>query len=408
MKTEFYISNKISNAKEHKNTLSRPIGNLSILVISISVFIMILSSSILRSFQEKIVDIVADNSSHINVSGIKKNQYGDILPIQFNSSIVDSVSNLKNVISVDPIVSQLGLIKTDKAFAGLMFKSLDSSRINIFKDENIFFENVKCEFGELMISDMISSFLNIQYGDSIWVHFINNDRIANRGRPVFKKLMISGIFESNQFNENLAYMNIDDLREIKGYFKSEVDNLEIRVNHLQNIESVLEKVVVFDTILNRYSTIYESEFSDVFDWLNMLDMNVIIINLLMYIVSILSIVSISVILIIEKTYMIGVLKALGLSNFRVINIFLIKVMSIVFRGVLFGNILAVVLIFLQSKFKILTLDPSIYYLKYVPVSIYFDSILYINLISIFLSFIFILIPSIIILKITPLKAIRFE
>ena len=122
----------------------------------------------------------------------------------------------------------------------------------------------------------------------------------------------------------------------------------------------------------------------------------------------LSIVSISIILIIEKTHLIGVLKALGLRSFRVIHIFFIRVVSIVFKGMLLGNILSFVIIFVQSKFKLFTLDPSIYYMKYVPVDIYFDSILYINLITLLLSFVFILIPSLIVLKITPLKAIRFE
>jgi len=422
MNVEYFISKRIVGAKENKNALSRPIIRITIFAIALSVAVMLISLSILNGFQNQITDKVVSFASHIQI--FKDKLEDKESPILLYDYFLDSIQ-VEGVSSISPIVYEYGLIKTDSDFLGIQLKGVSSNYNWIMIEDKITQGKICHSDSSIIISEMIAVKLNIKIGDKIRVYFptIQNNRL--NVRPFY----VSAFYNSSMsdFDNSLTIVDISKLQKLKNWKNNEVSLLELTVDNFEDIDDITQNLQLsvfnfFDHI--SYSILgldidsrdaysiqvrnIKQLYPQIFDWLKLQDMNVLVIIILMLLVSIMNIISILLILILEKTSFIGILKSFGSSNWTIRQIFIYNSLYLVGKGLLWGNLIAFVLLFIQYKFEIISLDESTYFMQSIPISFNIISIIFLNFATLFISLLMMILPTIVITKISPIKAIRFQ
>ncbi len=422
MNVEYFISKRIVGAKENKNALSRPIIRITIFAIALSVAVMLISLSILNGFQNQITDKVVSFASHIQI--FKDKLEDKESPILLYDYFLDSIQ-VEGVSNISPIVYEYGLIKTDSDFLGIQLKGVSSNYNWIMIEDKITQGKICHSDSSIIISEMIAVKLNIKIGDKIRVYFptIQNNRL--NVRPFY----VSAFYNSSMsdFDNSLTFVDISKLQKLKNWKNNEVSLLELTVDNFEDIDDITQNLQLsvfnfFDHI--SYSILgldidsrdaysiqvrnIKQLYPQIFDWLKLQDMNVLVIIILMLLVSIMNIISILLILILEKTSFIGILKSFGSSNWTIRQIFIYNSLYLVGKGLLWGNLIAFVLLFIQYKFEIISLDESTYFMQSIPISFNIISIIFLNFATLFISLLMMILPTIVITKISPIKAIRFQ
>ena len=403
MNVEYFISKRLVFAKENKNVFSRPIIRITISAIALSVAIMLISLSVLNGFQNQITNTVVSLSSHIQISNINKNE--STIPLVLNDSLLKSI-DIENIRNISPVVNEFGLVKTDNDFLGVQFKgvSYDYPTNNI--QNKITQGDLTFNDSNIIISENISNKLNLNIGDKIRVYFPSINNRVNV-RPFY----ISAIYNSNmsEIDNNLCFVNISKLQLLKNWKKNEVSLLELSVNDIDRLDDITKdlSLSIYDYYLKNVKNIKDL-YPQIFYWIQLQDMNVKVIIVLMLLVSIMNVVSSLLILILEKTSFIGILKSFGSSNWMIRKVFIYNSLYLVIKGIFYGNIISFSLLLIQYYFNIISLDENIYFMKTVPVS--FDSlnIILLNLFTVVFCLIMMILPTLVITKISPIKAIRFQ
>ena len=407
MNVEYFISKRIVSAKENKNVFSRPIIRITISAIALSVAVMLISLSILEGFQSEVTNKVISFGSHIQIAPYQNVEEKTKSPLQLTDKFITSVSNAKEVSEIHPIVYDYALVKTNTDFLGINLKGVAV---------NYNWENIKDKITDgkllssdssILISEQIADKLNLQLGDKIRVYFpsINNERV--NVRPFY----VCGLYNSYmlEFDENMTFVSINKLQKVKSWSEKEVSLVEIQVSDFSDVERVTESLSIsVDDYYNKKVRSIHQLYPQIFDWLKLQDVNVSVIILLMLLVAVVNIVSSLLILILEKTSFIGILKSMGVSNWSVRKIFLYNSMYLVSKGLLWGNFIAFVLLFVQYQFELISLDESTYYMSTIPVSFNFASVLLLNIGTLIICLLMMILPTIVITKISAVKAIRFQ
>jgi lipoprotein-releasing system permease protein len=414
LNTEFFIANRISRDKDSRNRFSGSITGIAIFGIALGLAVMIVAISMVTGFKKEIRNKVIGFGSHIQILNYDSNLSFETKPVSSDPPFLNEIKNLPEVSHVQVFGLKAGIIKTENDIQGLVLKGVGSDYDWSFFNKSMiegttFTVNDTALSNQIVISTYIARKLKLKVGDSFQMWFIQET-------PRFRKFTISGIYETSlqEFDKTFALADIKHIQKLAGWEQNQVSGLEMTITDFNLLQKVTEQVgeIVSTSFFPdgsrlKVENIVEKN-GQIFDWLNLQDINVMIIIILMLVVSGFNMISGLLILILDRTNMIGILKALGTTNQSIRKIFLYQSAYMILKGLFWGNILGLLICGIQKKFAIIKLDPTSYYLSTVPINFDAFNILVLNVGTIAIIMIFLLLPSMLITRISPAEAIRFN
>ncbi|MBR5729374.1 MAG: ABC transporter permease [Prevotella sp.] len=415
MNFPLFIARRIYNNQDAKHKVSRPAILIAILGVAIGLAVMIVSVCVILGFKHTIRDKVIGFGSHITVGEYSTVYGGDQHPIVINDSLLNVFSGIQGVEHVQRYTMAQGILKTDSDFMGVMFKGIGEDYDTTFIHKCLL-EGVLPQFRskeskqQILVSKTMADKLNLHAGDRIFAYFLGDNDIRTR------RFTITGIYQSNlkKFDEALCFTDFHTAQKLNGYESDMATGAEIMVKDFSKLELVdnefIDKVNrKQDRQGNTYASITIKEnYSQIFSWLDLLDLNVWIILVLMISVAGFTMISGLLIIILERANMIGVLKALGARNKTIRHTFLWFAVFIIGQGMLWGNILGIGIVLLQKFTGIVKLDPATYYVATAPVELNIPLIILINVCTLIISVFVLIAPSYLISRIHPAKSMRYE
>ncbi|MDO9580511.1 MAG: ABC transporter permease [Bacteroidales bacterium] len=414
MNLPYFIARRLIKGRREETSFSRPINVIAIIGIAMGLAVMILAVSILTGFKKEIREKVVGFGSHIQIMNFDSNISLETTPISENQEFVPKIKQIPGIRHMEVFATKAGIIKTDEDIQGVVLKGIGSDFDWSYFSSNMidgsgFTVTDTSRTDKVIISKKISDMLRLKRGDSFAMHFIQDP-------PRQRKFTISGIYETSleEFDKMYVFCDIGHIKRLNGWDEDMISGFEIFIDDFDHLdamttairEAIGYKITEEDTKFK--VTNIRIKYPQIFDWLNFQDINVIIIILLMLVVAGFNMISGLLILILEKTNMIGVLKALGSEDNLIRRVFLYQAAYLIGKGLLWGNLIGIGLAFLQLKTGILSLDPSSYYIKTVPVNLELAHILLLNAGTMIAIIIMLLVPSQLISRITPVKAIRYD
>lgn len=405
MNLAYFISKRIN--KSQSNSFSSTIHKIAVASIAIGLGIMIISFLILGGFQETIMNKIFSFGGHLQVTKYTfGNGYGEN-PISVDLDIYQNPKDYDFIKHVQEFSYKPGLLKTEEEVFGVILKgigkSFDTARFsnNIVKGQFISFDDSTYST-DVMLSQKIANVLKLDVGDEVIMYFIQNP-------PRFRKLNITGIYDTGleDFDEKVIIGDIALIQRLNSWPDSLVGGVEIFVKDFDKIKQAEEKLVEI-TDFDLYVEKISDRYIQIFDWLSLLNKNVIIFLTLILFVACFNMISILLILIMERTQMIGILKAVGANDRQIQNIFMYNGIQMIVRGLIWGNFIGIGFGLLQDYFKIIPLDPENYYMSFVPIEWNWSIILGMNLLIFVMVSLVLIIPTMIISRINPIKAIHFD
>ena len=415
MNISFFIAKRIYSDKGDKRKVSRPAIHIATAGVAIGLTVMVLTVSVVLGFKHTIRDKVIGFGSHIQVENFLTMQSSDPYPICIDDSVMKVIKGIEGVEHVERFTLTQGILKTDQDFLGMSFKGIGPEYDLSFIKSNLKSGSIpsfsdSANKGNLLISSATADKMNLKAGDKVFAYFISDNGVKVR------RFTVSGIFQTNmsQFDNALCFTDLYTARKLNNWDGELCTGAEISVGDLQQINAVSLRIA--DKV-NRTSdhegniftsqTIYEA-YPQIFSWLSLLDINVWIILALMICVAGFTMISGLLIIILERTQMIGVLKALGMKGSSVRHTFLWFAVFIIGKGMLIGDILAAAIILLQRHTGFISLDPATYYVSEAPTEINIQAFLLINVVTLFISVLVLVGPSFLISHIHPAKSMRYE
>ncbi len=414
MSWEFFTAKKIIFQRVNETRISRPIINIAVVGIALGMAVMILSVAIVTGFKDTIRQKVVGFGSHIEITNYDDNNSFESIPIPKNQSFYPGIEKSPEITHIQVFATKAGIIKTDKDFQGIVLKGVDKDydwhfiKKNLVAGKVIQINDSEKNNG-ILISKKIADLLHLKLGDKMVIYFIEDP-------PRIRKFLIKGIYNTGleEFDKLFAFVDIKHIQKLNNWTKNQVGGFEISIDNFDHLDDAYKQVFLMagnsflpdgsrlkvQTILDKYPYI--------FDWIELFNTNVYVIIILLLMVAGINMSSGILILILERTNLIGTLKALGATNGSVARIFLQVGSIMVGKGLLYGNILGVILCFLQQYFKLVKLDPESYYVSYVPIHLNFIHILLLNVGSLVFTSLVLILPTLIIARIKPSKAIKFN
>jgi lipoprotein-releasing system permease protein len=402
MNIALYLAKKIQHTKNQ--TFSSIIIKVGIASISIAVSVLILSFFILLGFKNSIKKKLFSQTSHIQVNKITLNRSFEEATMPNNLVFFSKTTKLTEVKSINKVALKSVILKSEEEISGVVLKGLDSEfdwtefESNIIEGRKINFK----EPNEIIISRKIAKELQLKLNEDLLVYFIQNP-------PRARKLKIVGIYDTNVEELDQVYV-LTDLRliqKINNWENGEFGHYEIFIKDIEKIDFV--KSQLLDIFPQEYEVLKVPEIlPQFFDWFKLLDRNIILVIVLITIVAAFNMISVLLIMIMERTPMIGLLKSLGTQNNMIRNIFMINGSKIILLGLFWGNTLGLGMAFLQSKYKLIKLDATNYYMNYVPIEWNWWIVLFVNLAVFVIVLIITYLPSLIIRQISPVEALKYK
>ena len=415
MNLPLYIAKRIYSDQGDKRKVSRPAIRIATIGVAIGLAVMIVTVSVVLGFKHTIRDKVVGFGSHIQVHNIMNYNGSDPHPICANDSLMKAIESIDGVAHAERFSTTQGILKTDDDFLGVAFKGIAAEYDTTFLHKHLVEGNIP-EFSDsvshykLLISKMIADKMRLKAGDRVFGYFIDGEDVRTR------KFTVSGIYQTNmtRFDETLCFTDLYTASKLNGWTDNQATGIEVIAKDFDHINETAD---LFIDNVNRTSdeqgnslttdTIYEL-YPQVFSWLELLDINVWIILALMVCVAGFTMISGLLIIILERTQMIGILKALGARNKTVRHTFLWFSVFIIGQGLLFGNIVGIGLVLLQQYTGIITLDPQTYYVSEAPMELNIPLIVMINLATLLICVFVLIAPSFLISHIHPAKSMRYE
>jgi len=368
---------------------------------------MIVAVAIVTGFQKEIREKTIGFGSHIQI-----NLYDITVnvgkPIDANQDFIDELSKAEGIKHIQVYAHQAGIIKTDDEIHGVIMKGVstdfDWDYFNKYLTEgSVPIINDSLPSNEILISKQIANKLYLSVGDPLFLYFIQEDM-----RNV-RRFIISGIYETGleELDKLFVLGDLKHIQRINRWASNQVGGYEVIIKDFSRLDE-MQDFVMENISYELYARTIKELYPQIFDWLDLLDMNVYVILILMIIVASINMITCLLISVLEKTNMIGILKTLGANNSLVIRVFLINAMFLIFRGLIWGNILGLGVCFVQSYFGIITLSQESYFVSVVPINFDFMFFAFLNIGTFVISFLMLILPSLIITKIPPIKAIRLS
>ena len=414
MNFPFFIAKRLIKGEKHGASFSRPINMIAITGIAAGLAVMILAVAILTGFKQQIREKVVSFGSHIQITNFDSNISYETTPISDTMRFISEIKKIHGIKHVQKFAIKAGIIKTDTEIQGVVLKGIDSDYDwNYFSaslvDGEVFTVTDTARTDNVIISKKISDMLSLKTGDSFAMHFVQDPYRMRR-------FTISGIYETSleEFDKIYVFCDIGHIRRLNSWDDTMVSGFEIFINKFNHLDIMTEKVQdavgfqLFEDEARYKVTNIKTRYPQIFDWLNFQDINVVIIIILVLIVAGFNMISGLLILILEKTNMIGILKSLGSEDKMIRKVFLYQAAYLIGNGLFWGNLLGIGLALLQLKTGLISLDPSSYYIKTVPINLEIIHIILLNIGSMAGILIMLLVPSQLISRITPVKAIKYD
>lgn len=383
--------------------------------VAVGILVMIISICVTIGFQREIKGRVASLVGHIQVVNSETLYRNNPAPIEVSDSLCREISALHGVTHVQRFALCMGMLKTEHAFRGIYFRGVDSSFDPSFLADNLVSGSVP-SFGQgdapsdsILISASMASALQVEVDQKIYAYFFDKNLRARR-------FVVSGVFQTNMadFDDKMCFADVRIVQRLSGWEGDQYSGAEVILDDFSSMDTVgtnLSSMFYMkeDAYGHYYATPRVDElFPQVFSWLTLLDTNVVAILILMICVASVTMVSGLLIIILERTRFIGVMKAMGATNSQLRSVFLYLSAMIVVRGLLFGNIIAFALLFIQHATGIVALDPESYYLARVPVYFPVWGIVLVNVITLVVCVLVLIVPTHVVSRIHPARSIRFE
>jgi lipoprotein-releasing system permease protein len=414
MNLPYFIAQRLIKGRREGTSFSRPINIIAIIGIATGLAVMILAVAILTGFKQQIREKIVGFGSNIQIVNFDSNLSFETVPIHQGQEFIPKIMKIPGIKHTQVFATKAGIIKTGEDIQGVVLKGVGSDFDwsyfgSNMTDGSVFTVTDTARTDKVIISKQISDMLRLRTGDSFAMHFVQDP-------PRMRKFTVSGIYETSleEFDKMYVFCDIGHIKRLNGWKDDQVSGFEIFIDDFDKLDQMT--LAVKDAIGYR---LYEDEekfkvtnirekYPQIFDWLNFQDINVIIIIVLMLVVAGFNMISGLLILILEKTNMIGILKALGSQDITIRRVFLYQAAYLIGKGLLWGNLVGIGLAFLQLQTGFVTLDPSSYYIKTVPVNLELTHILLLNAGSMAAILFMLLVPSKLISRITPVKAIRYD
>ena len=407
MNTSLFIAKRLYNTKENNNNYTRPIIRIAILAIALSVAIMILSVFILSGFKNEISNKVFGFGGHINISKFNYNQSYENDPIFLNPDIFSKIESLDFVSSIHPFATKAGIIKESDEILGVVLKGVDKNYNWKFFDENLISGelpvfNDTTTSKNVIISKNISNKMKLDVGDDLVMYYVQKPTRV-------RKFKVIGIYNTGlaEFDEVVVIGDLKHIQKLNNWQGNQVGGYEVITNNVSNIE-LFSEIIDENIDYDLKALDIKQKYPQIFDWLRLQDFNVLIILILMLIVGGVNMITSLLIIILEKSRLIGILKAIGATNWNIRNVFIYNSLYIIFNGLFWGNLIALTFSICQNYFDLISLDENIYFMSFVPVKIELMSLFLINIGTIIICYLILVIPSVVISKISPAKSIKFE
>ena len=411
MNLEHFIAKRLITSKEYKSSISAPIIKIAITAIALGIIMMIVSIATGIGLQQKIRQKVAAFNGQIMISSFNGNE-SDVStePISIHQKFYPKFTSVEGISHIQAVATKAGIIRTASAFEGIVYKGVGKD----YKWDNLKeylisgkIPNLKSELtNEIIISEYLANRLNLKLGDSFNTFFMKE---SENKLPNSRRFKIVGIYNSGFPEFDAAYI-IGDIRHIQKINKwnsDQIGSFEVFVDDFSKIEEKGKEVYKETSSILNTQTIVE-KFYYIFDWLKLFDFNIIVILIIMIAVSTINMIVALLVIILERTQMIGILKSMGATNWTIRKIFLYNAFYLIARGLFWGNLIGIGLLLIQKYFEVIKLNPENYYVNVAPVYLNLIYILALNLGTITICLLVLLIPSYIITKISPAKTIRFE
>lgn len=415
MNLPLFVARKIYGFDSGRREVSRPAIRIATIGVAIGLAVMIITVSVVFGFKHTIRDKVAGFGSHIQVMNFSSTEDTTPYPISISDSLMNVMRNIPGVRHVERYSSTQGILKTDADFLGVIFKGIGEHYDLSFLKENLVegemphFSDTKAS-NQLLISRMMADKLNLKTGDRVFAYFLGNDDVHAR------RFTIKGIYQTNmtQFDQTVCFTDFPVPVKLNGWEKDQCSGAEVLVNDFDRInETAVYFVKDVNRTVDQYGEIITSQtiqeaYPHIFSWLSLLDINVWIILVLMVCVAGFTMISGLLIIILERTQMIGILKALGMRNKTIRHTFLWFAAFIIGRGLLLGDVIGIGIVILQQQFGIVHLDPASYYVETAPVELNIPVIFALNIATLLISVFVLIAPSFLISHIHPARSMRYE
>lgn len=406
MNTEFFIAKKIHSKGNGK--LSRPIITVAIIGIALGMAVMILSVCIVTGFQSEIRDKVIGFGGHIQINHYDDNSNSyEASPVSRKQNFYPSIESVDGIRHIQVYATKAGIIKTESDIEGVVLKGIgEDYDFDFISDKMVEGTTINVsdtvKTNDVMVSAQTAAKLDLKLNDDLIMYFIQQP-------PRVRKFRIAGIYKTGleDFDKLYVFGDIRHIQKLNDWNQDQVGGFEVYLDEFDEIDNYMD--VVYEEIgfdLNAKSI--KDMYTQIFDWLQLQNINVQIILVLMVLVAGINMISALLILILERTTMIGVLKAIGADNRFIRKIFMINSVFLILRGLFWGNLIGIGLCMMQIQFGIIKLDQASYYVSTVPVNLNFSYIILLNIGTIIACMAMMVIPSMIVTRISPVKAIKFQ
>jgi len=415
MNLPLFIARRIYGSEDQQREVSRPAIRIATIGVAIGVAVMVITVSVVFGFKHSIRDKVVGFGSHIQIQNFMAQQTASPSPICISDSLQKVLRKTAGVKHIQQYAITQGILKTDDDFLGVAFKGVGSDydlsflKDNLIEGEVPHFSSDKSSY-QLLVSSMMANKLHLKVGQRIYAYFIGQDNVRAR------RFTIKGIYETNmtQFDQTLCFTDLHTAVRLNDWEQDQCSGAEVLVHDFDRLNETAQTVVqTVNRKTDRYGEILTSQtifeaYPHIFQWLSLLDINVWIILVLMVAVAGFTMISGLLIIILERTQMIGILKALGMRNTTVRHTFLWFAVFIIGRGLLWGNIIGIGITLLQQHTGIIHLDPASYYVDTAPMELNIPVILLLNAATLLICLFILIAPSYLVSHIHPARSMRYE
>ena len=417
MNTNLYIAQRIFSAKENRNNLSHRIVNIALFGIVLGLVVLILSIAIVTGYKSEVGRKVIGFGSHLQIVTLDSNQSFETNPISQNQPFLQELKNMEGIRHVQIFATKPGIIRTGDEIQGVVLKGIGPDfDWSFFQENKVAGEPFQVQdtirSNKVWVSKQLADQLKLKLGDNLTMFFVPESEAVPRER----KFQLAGIYKTSleEFDRMFVLVDINHIRKLNNWTNDEVSGFEILVNDFKKLsehEKAVRNLLLRNTkpeapVLQVVSI--KDKYRHIFDWLSLLDMNVWVILILMVLVAGFNMVSSLLVIILERTQMIGILKAMGARNWSIRKVFLYFSVLLILKALVLGNILGIGICLIQKYTHILKLDPSSYFLEYVPINLNVWYMILLNVGTVLITILMLLVPSYFITKVSPEKTIRFE
>lgn len=414
MKVEFTIARRLFGHRDDQRRISRPAVTIAVWGVAVGLAVMILSVCIILGFKGEIQSKVIGFGSHVQIINYQSLYTAEPQPVAVDSLLLHRLADLPGVAHVQRFATKTGMLKTDEAFKGISLRGAAEEYDTTFLSRHLVAGclprfSSDTTYNEIAISRLISSELGLVVGDRVFAYFFSENVRARRYHIV-------GIYETHltEFDNNWVFTDLYAVQRLAGWESDQCTGAELLVSDFSQLENTTAEVAsVMNRTQDQYSSTYSTHhikelYPGIFSWLSLLDTNVYVILALMIGLSLFTMTAGLLIIILERTNFIAIMKSLGSTNGQLRTVFLYFATLLIGRGLLIGNLLGIGFALIQQQFGLVHLDPASYYVDVVPIALSWPLILLLNVVTLIITVLVLIIPTFLVSRIEPARVMRFE